>query len=283
MSTPSIASNPIPNHHLNYGYSPHQNYYPPNTSSYSANNTVQSPGINNPHPNFPQAPPQPLIPLYRTSQRSSVQNPKPQKTSLPVPHSQSDNAVGRGKKRADWREFYKNGLPKEVILIKDDTPPPSRTSRTTTRRGASRGGRANVQSTAGRKRKADDTYDTGATGYHDSPAFSTHPAKFDDQDSSAHSMSSERTNSLHTTAPTSLGSLGSSGARNSYEEPTNGQKRKRAAPKVTRAQTKRKEQEANAGPFADYVPPPKPPLKAADVHVPVVAVVSTLIFLFVPG
>lgn len=178
----------------------------------------------------------------------------------------------RVQKQPDWKEFYKNGVPKEIIWIDDDTPPPpAPTSQPTSQRGGKRA-RAAVQPTAGRKRKADDGYDAS---YNDSPAFSTHPAKFDEHSSGA-SVSTDRTTSLHTTAPTSLGSYGSSGASNSYEDVNVGQKRKRAPPKETRAQTKRKQQEAASDAFADYVPPPKPPIKAAEVHVPVIPAVSAV-------
>ena len=188
--------------------------------------------------------------------------------------SQSASAMStRVQKKPDWGEYYKNGVPKEVIVIDDDTPPPPPTSASPPKnQRVSKRGRP-LQSTAGKKRKADDGYHAR---YNDSPAFSTHPAKFDER-SSGQSVSTDRTTSLHTTAPTSLGSYGSSGASNSYEDVNVGQKRKRAPPKETRAQTKRKQQEATSDAFADYVPPPKPPIKAAEVHVPVVAAVSTLI------
>ncbi|ERF69981.1 hypothetical protein EPUS_03533 [Endocarpon pusillum Z07020] len=172
----------------------------------------------------------------------------------------------RAQKQPDWKEYYKNGVPKEIIVIDDDSPPPpTPASQPLNQRGSKRAP-PNVQATAGRKRKVDEGYDAR---YNDSPAFSTHPAKFDEH-SSGTSVSTDRTTSLHTTAPTSLGSYGSSGASNSYEDVNVGQKRKRAPPKETRAQTKRKQQEAASDAFADYVPPPKPPIKAAEVHVPVI-------------
>ncbi|KAL9111695.1 MAG: hypothetical protein Q9227_003969 [Pyrenula ochraceoflavens] len=167
----------------------------------------------------------------------------------------------RGQKRQpDWEEFYKNGVPREVIIIHDDTPPaetPSKTGRAKIRAGA-------TQPTNAKKRKIDQSYDTT---YHDRPSYSVNPPHYGD--SSNPSISTDRTTSLHTTAPTSMGSYGSSNASNSYEDLTVGQKRKRMPQKETRLQTKRKQQETNDA-FADYVPPPRPPIKANEVHVPVV-------------
>jgi hypothetical protein len=54
-----------------------------------------------------------------------------------------------------------------------------------------------------------------------------------------------------------------------------GQKRKRVATrKSTRDEQKRRELETTGDAFLSYVPPPKPPIKAKDVHVPVVRDVS---------
>jgi dual-specificity kinase len=271
MSTPSMASATLSTHHLPYGY-PHQNPYQANAASYPANNSVPTARLANSYHTFPAGH---QSASYRSSQQSPLQA-KQAGHPPPMPSSQSASAMSnRTQRKPDWTEYYKNGVPKEVIVIDDDTPPPPTTaSRPGNQRGG-KGSRSNAQSAAGRKRKGNDGYDTR---YNDSPAFSTHPAKFDDH-SSAPSVSTDRTTSLHTTAPTSLGSYGSSGASNSYEDVNVGQKRKRAPPKETRAQTKRKQQEATSDAFADYVPPPKPPIKAAEVHVPVIPAVSSIVIL----
>lgn len=175
--------------------------------------------------------------------------------------SQSNSALPDSRrKQPDWNEFYKNGVPKEIIVIDDDSPEPERAARQQRQEATS------YQSNAGRKRKVDQGYDIE---YTDSPTYSTHPAKFASSSASYHS--GDRTTSLQTvTAPTSLESYGSNTASNSYEDVRVGQKRKRVQPqKETRAQAKRKQQEAIPDAFLDYVPPPKPLKKAADVHVPV--------------
>ena len=194
----------------------------------------------------------------------------------PIPVSQSTPAISasqrsNSQRRPNWNEFYKNGVPKEVILIDDDTPPPRQQPSRQGRRAQDLGGAALPQPAAGKKRKIDQSY---GQEYHDSPAFSTHPAHFGDS-ASVSSHSGTRTTSHQTTAPTSLESYGSNAASNSYEDVNVGQKRKRAQPqKETRAQVKRKQQEATSDAFNDYVPPPVPVRKAPEVHVPVIRDVS---------
>ena len=263
MSTPSTATTTIPAHHSQYGYA-HHNPYNADTSSYPANNSVPAPRLTNSYHTFPSAN---TTSSYTRNQRSEQSSKQPSHAAS-MATSQSTSTLSR---KPNWDEFYKNGVPKEIIVIDDDDSPPPKApqpQRTTSRRTGKAVATAPTQPTAGKKRKVDQGYDTG---YHDSPAFSTHPAKFG-TGSSAPSVSTDRTTSLQTTAPTSLGSYGSSGASNSYEDVNVGQKRKRAQPQTTtRAQTKRKQQDDA---FADYVPPPKPPLKAPEVHVPVVQTVS---------
>ena len=171
-----------------------------------------------------------------------------------------------GKKDPNWAEFYKNGVPKEVIVI-DDTPEPGNRPKAQPKRT----NKVAPTTNGARKRKVGEGYDTN---YSDRPSYSTQPQQYGD--SSDPSMSSGRTTSLQTTAPTSLGSYGSSGASNSYEDVNVGQKRKRLPVKETRAQAKKKQQEAENDAYANYIPPPKPPIKAPEVHVPLVRDVSLL-------
>jgi dual-specificity kinase len=201
---------------------------------------------------------------------------QPASTPAAIPPAQSEVSTGtagsdqsRRKKQPDWGEFYKNGIPKEVIVI-DDTPPPEQAkgkSRTTAA-AASNGGMAQP---AGKKRRTgiESAYDLG---YYDRPSFSTIPQQYGEE-SSAASISTDRTTSLHTTAPTSLGSQGSAGATNGvyYEDANVGQKRKRVTTrKSARDEQKRRELETAGDAFLSYIPPPKPPIKAKEVPVPVV-------------
>ena len=182
-----------------------------------------------------------------------------------MPTSQSTPNLNHAKKETNWAEFYKNGVPKEVIVI-DDTPEPADRPKAQPRRVTSK---TTAAGAVGKKRKVGEGYETH---YSDRPSYSTHSQQYGD--SSDPSMSSGRTTSLQTTAPTSLGSYGSSGASNSYEDVNVGQKRKRLPVKETRSQAKKKQQEAENDAFANYIPPPKPPIKAPEVHVPLVRDVS---------
>ena len=268
MSTPSTTTTTIPAHHSQYGYS-HHNPYTANPASYPTTNSVPTSRLTNSYHTFPSGA---SNQSYSRPQRSPHSSKQPSNAAS-MATSQSASALPRNQRKPDWDEFYKNGVPKEIIVIDDDSPPPSKQPRRTTSQRGTKTTSKTAQATAGRKRKIDQGYDTG---YHDSPAFSTHPVKFG-ENSSDPSISTDRTTSLQTTAPTSLGSYGSSGASNSYEDVNVGQKRKRAQPqKETRAHTKRKQLESSDA-FADYVPPPKPPLKAAEVHVPVVQDVRSML------
>jgi dual-specificity kinase len=187
-------------------------------------------------------------------------------------------SLGSRNKKPDWTEFYKNGIPKEVIVI-DDSPGPEATNGAPapSTQAATRPPPAAPQP-AGKKRRTgiETAYDLG---HYDRPSFSINPQQYGDN-SSTTSLSTDRTASLHTTAPTSLGSQGSSGASNGvyYEEAAIGQKRKRVATrKSTRDEQKRRELETT-GAYESYVPPPNPPIKAKDVPVPVVRDVSILSF-----
>jgi dual-specificity kinase len=181
----------------------------------------------------------------------------------------------RRSREPDWNAFYKNGLPKEVIVI-DDTPEPERPSGPT---GSSQTlvGSGSAQQTApnsapgssAKKRKRDDEptpYDpvrhSAAVGSH-TPSKST--------------AASDRTNSaIHTTAATSLGSLSSNGQ---YEYETQAaQKRKRTTRQQIANEARRREAAIVSDALAHYRPPPYPPKKERDVHIKVIQDVSNSLF-----
>ncbi|KAL8654438.1 MAG: hypothetical protein Q9210_001506 [Variospora velana] len=180
----------------------------------------------------------------------------------------------REERRPNWEEFYKNGIPKEIIYITEspDPPPPEKprinhTTRTVPRRGG-------TPEHAAKKRK------TGPSRDYDARNFSysnLRPTQLDDSGSGT--ISTDRTTSLHTTAPTSLGSHGSHGsAPTKYvdDQAVAGQKRKRVTRQQVAADAKRrKELEELSDAYSAYVPPPKPPIKANDVHVPPVRDIMT--------
>ncbi|RMD42986.1 hypothetical protein DV735_g2108, partial [Chaetothyriales sp. CBS 134920] len=250
MSTPSMASQVVPVHQSPYGYSSH------------TAGTAYAAACNGLTPAFPSYPA--MTPYQRPPMSPSSYKPASHLPSAAPSHSASETGPGpgRSKQQPDWKEFYKNGVPKEIIVIDDDSPapqlpplpPPQLPSRNDLRQQRHDGG--TYSSYAGRKRKIDQSY---AVGYDDSPTYSSHPQKLAASSSSASYHSDGRTASLQTTtAPTSLESYGSTAASTSYEDVALGQKRKR------------RQQQSLPDAYTDYVPPPKPPQKAKDVTVPVI-------------
>ncbi|KAJ9219297.1 kinase-like domain-containing protein [Paecilomyces variotii] len=269
MSTPSTATATHPSHHQHYGYPHHQASYQANGSYPSATTTTGTSRLANPY-TYPANTPTTTLPYPQS--KPPVPSTTGTMSSYPNNNAPTTVRVPR-RKKPDWGEFYKNGLPKEVIVI-DDTPtpepheedpyPPAGPSTATATGGMT------VQP-AGKKRRTgvETAYDLG---YYDRPSFSINPQHYG-EDSSGTSISTDRTTSLHTTAPTSLGSHGSSGASNGvvYEDANVGQKRKRVTTrKSARDEQKRRELETAGDAFLNYIPPKKPPIKAKDVPVPVV-------------
>lgn len=273
MSTPSTATATHPSHHPHYGYSHHQIGYQSNGAYPAASTTTGSARLANSYaysPNTPtattttsQSHPLPPVPQSATT----PSNPPAYNTTPANTNSMSSGTSSR-RRKPDWKEFYKNGLPKEIIVI-DDTPPPDQSTGSRPPAAAAVNGQP-----AGKKRRTglESAYDVT---YHDRPSFSTNPQPYWDN-SSHNSLSTDRTTSLHTTAPTSLGSAGSVGTNNGvvYEDANVGQKRKRNTRTSTRQEAKRRELEAVSDAFLSYIPPPQPPIKAKEVPVPVIRDVS---------
>lgn len=230
------------------------------THSYNNNNSNNN--------NFTSSTP---VTLSRTSTNLSASRQPPGTT---MTSSQSELALQgsrRGDRRPDWHEFYKNGPPKEIIVIDDDSPPPPKRVENTRVNYTSRTLVKNDQvAHANKKRKTAQSSAYEPVSYQQT----SYDKVRSDADTGSDTISTDRTASLQTTAPTSLGSsLGSSGT---YAEPAVvGQKRKRVTRQQTADEKKRREIEVVGDAYSSYVPPPKPPIKAKDVHVPPVREVST--------
>jgi dual-specificity kinase len=174
----------------------------------------------------------------------------------------------------DWNNFYKNGLPKEVIVI-DDSPPPEQSVSSSANGHIGRSVATTNGRHAAKKRRRDDVvYDPV---YHNASGSSNNTPQY--HSGSGSTISTDRTTSaVHTTAATSLGS-NSSNTQNGYVaiDTQPGQKRKRTATRLQLAnEAKRKELELNGDAFTSYRPPPRPPIKAPDVQVRVVHDVSSI-------
>lgn len=281
MSTPSTTTATIPQAHSHYGY-PHHQAYQPNVGSYASTNTV----LNGP-PRLPASyKPFPTSnSSSSTSHRTTAAQPSRQPLQSPnMPASQSSSSLPESRKRdkrPDWNEFYRNGPPKEIIVIDDESPPPkphpedgraNHTTRTVM-------GNTNSQQHANKKRKTgpSTTYDSA---YDQQQPYSATQTPHYRDSPSATTISTDRTTSaLNTTAATSLGSQ-SGGSNGAYaDNGTVGQKRKRITRKQVADEAKRREIEVNGDAYTSYIPPPKPPIKAKEVFVPPVLDVSDADFI----
>lgn len=177
----------------------------------------------------------------------------------------------RPDRKTDWAEFYRNGIPREVIVIDDSSPEPA---------SLENGTRLHMPLHAASTRQSDGHVDkkqrtSGVTAPHaDAATLRTrHPPEYDDSLSEG---STRRTNSgQYSTAPTSLASTSSSGGRVSKLDDTRpGQKRKRLRGDDAQA-TPDLEVIAQNHSWSNYYPPPNPPIKAQEVFVSVVRDVST--------
>lgn len=182
----------------------------------------------------------------------------------------------------DWKNFYKNGLPKEVIVIDDSPPPVVSESIEPVSIPPRNPGRivpgGSTRHTA-KKRKRDGVGSAYDPVYHlqETPSSNQSPIYKDSLSEST--ISTDRTTSAqHTTAATSLGSQYSGGTVGyEVDDVQPGQKRKRVATRQQIAnEAKRREIEINGDAFGNYRPPPHPPIKAPEVNVKVMPDVSFL-------
>lgn len=268
MSIPSIMTATLPPPSPHYA---HHSAYSSNPASYTANNSLPSgpsrlaPSYTFPTTNTPAS-------LPRHSATSASRQP-PQSHTMTDSQSASTLQGSRTRDRGpDWDDFYKNGLPKEVIVIDDDSPPPP-TRKENTRPDPPKQAMARGTEHANKKRRTGQgaVYDAAR----DQQASYSHARTYSNGNSASDTISTDRTTSLQTTAPTSLGSHTSHGSTGAYvEEGHVGQKRKRVTRLQIADEKKRKEQEVQGDAYSAYVPPPRPPIKAKDVHVPSIRDVS---------
>lgn len=272
MSTPSTATATLPPHHQFYSH--HQTYQSNIPNAQLANGSARvgnsvyngytsstsNPDIRRTATTHTRQPPQ-LLPLQQPS-------------ALDMDNSVPPSATRR--RNPDWNDFYKNGIPKEVIVIDDDdepAPPPSRQQAALARTNTN----GSVRHTDKKRRTTGGNSTAFDPVYNQQTSYSTTqtPQYYE---SPNHSISTDRTTSaLHTTAPTSLGSQVSNGPHISpLDNSAIGQKRKRtrAVAQDEVKQAKRRELDNSENPFSLYQPPPNPPIKAKDVYVQVIPDVS---------
>ena len=274
MSTPSTATATLPPHHQFYS---HHHTYQPNISNAQIANGSSRIG-NSLYNGYASGTSN--SDLRRTTTTHARQQQPPQLPPItqpaPIDMSATDSGSAQRRRNPDWADFYKNGIPREVIVIDDDDdddddgnddpqPPPPRQP------GSARTAQSASTRHTDKKRK------TAASTAYD-PVYNQHTSYSTTQtpyyDSPNHSLSTDRTTSaLHTTAHTSLGSQASNDNHISpLDNSAAGQKRKRTRAVVQdeAKQAKRRELADHDDPFSLYQPPPNPVIKAKDVHVQVI-------------
>lgn len=266
MSIHSTISAAVP-HNSHYGYPSHRTAQ---LDSGLYRSTIAN-GPSRPAPSYNNFSSSTPVTMTRTPTNMSAPRQPP---AAAMTSSQSDLGLQgsrKGDRRPDWHEFYKNGPPKEIIIIDDDSPPPPKRVENTRVNYTSRTLIKNDQAAhANKKRKTAQASAYEPVSYQQN----TYTKSRSDADTGSDTISTDRTTSLQTTAPTSLGSsLGSSGTYT--EAAVAGQKRKRVTRQQTADEKKRREIEVVGDAYSSYVPPPKPPIKAKDVHVPPIREVST--------
>ncbi|KAI9818628.1 MAG: dual specificity protein kinase kns1 [Thelocarpon impressellum] len=306
MSTPSTASATNPPPHLHYGY-PHRQGFQSGAGTsgggYHSGNTLLSGTsrlASSSHYGFPGTHPSGAATAgatatttpgntsvgtggARRTAAASVGRQAPHDATMRASQSSSARRESRQRQRTpNWREFYKNGLPKEVIVIDDDDddeePPqdgydssereavpapyaqPNYVARTVAGHGSTRH--------ADKKRKTATSGGVYDPVYHQQASTAdAHTPHF--ADSPTTTVSTDRTTSaLTTTAATSLGSHYSQPADRYDEVEVVGQKRKRTR-KAAADEAKKREIETQGDAYSSYCPPPKPPIKAKEVYVAV--------------
>lgn len=195
-----------------------------------------------------------------------------------------DGSMSRRQRSANWNDFYKNGLPAEVIVIEDDSPPPQTQPQPSriTRLSPAHASRTLVDSN-GSVRHVDKRRRVEASPKQNSLNRAAiknepHPLKYNVSASSATVSSGRRTSGPYSTGPTSLESSASAnrqqvpGPVREVAQP--GQKRKRTD-KIAEKDAEQLELIAQHRTWSNYFPPPNPPIKAHEVFVAQVKEVSS--------
>lgn len=318
MSTPTTAAAPLApyGHHSHHHYpyhNPHPAYSTNATSAYRnqpssiispfgssslpslAGYAVSTPGSSRPSHRIEPIeavahlaavhPPAEMLPPANTSQHNNNNN-------LSTPRT--EEAPPAKRRRSDgpnWSEFYKNGLPKEVIVI-EDTPEPEQeafatvpakpfssssssnninsssgsgtnnNTTTTTTNPPTNGAHSSPVNNSAKKRKRDDERTAYDPVYGTRPRLSQATTPQNPSSTNSSTISTESTAYRLCNASTSLSSTGT------FDDPQNGQRRKRT--RRDTAESKREIEFPESTLFAPYIPPAFPPKKAPEVSVKVV-------------
>lgn len=233
-------------------------------------------------------------PSYTAPRMLNDESPSSTGSAMSYPAMPPDAQPSRKRRRSrepDWNDFYKNGLPKEIIVIDDSPepeparakpvaeeappvlPPPisvasgSTVGRDTTTAGV-------VRHVAKKLRRDEPTHYDPV--YHNTYVGSHTQTPHGHGTPTKSTISSDRTTSaVHTTAATSLDSLSSTTSNHQdYYSIHAGQKRKRTTRQQIATEAKRREAELTDA-LLSYQPPPYPHKKASDIPVKQVHDVSS--------
>ncbi|KIL84248.1 hypothetical protein FAVG1_12485 [Fusarium avenaceum] len=302
MSTPTTATATLPHYHphhypqsYTHSHTHHQTYQPnpaANFRSAASNQNILPPPVSSavsPSHSAILPPPYQLSPLAYSSSGSNGMGLTHSSNSRPAHHAQEPSprndaaySVGsmaesaatstaeqpsrkrRRSREPDWSTFYKNGLPKEIIVIDDTPEPEANTSRKLTNSTAVAPSDNTTRQVAKKRRREDESGTVQASGYHIKYMESQNntPLQMSTPAGSSNSSSDRNNSALNTTAPTSLSSNGQ------YEETQAPLKRKRTRQQVAN-EAKRRDVDG-LGDIFTYKPPPYPPKKAGEVNVQVI-------------
>ncbi|KAK3942361.1 dual specificity protein kinase lkh1 [Diplogelasinospora grovesii] len=277
------STNPILPTSSRLGYSSSASYLAPSSHSGSNGIEISSPTVARP------------LAAHESPNLASRPETNNYTTTMPTTAApalgQAQPARKRRRSRGpDWDDFYKNGLPKEIIVIDDSSPEPENpaasaavstvsiktVSTRTLAHGVTNGNVSDLSNDAvarhlAKKRKRDDDPAHCELVYHHNGVGSHTNTPHQNESRSKSTIASDRTNSaIHTTAATSLGSHSASSNGHYDQAVQPGQKRKRTTRQQLANEAKRREADVQKDNLIHYIPPPNPPKKASEVHVKVI-------------
>lgn len=170
----------------------------------------------------------------------------------------------KSKRKADWEDFYRNGPPKEVIVIDDSPEPATRPPQLPEHLDA----QATVAGAAAGH--SDKRRRLGPYANHEVNNVRRDYA-VEHSTSTSEGSRARSTLGQYSTAPTSLGSNSSGSQRMARLDNTQiGQKRKRVQRSEEEEEDLEVARQKQRDLWGEYVPPKQPATKAKDVHVKVV-------------
>ncbi|KAJ2894576.1 Dual specificity protein kinase lkh1 [Zalerion maritima] len=294
MSTPTTATATLapqynPQHYPHYPHHPSYQGGPPSSfrPTVGSNSLTSAARLPPPYPQHHLPPP--VSHAYsshpNTASTASSSAPRSDANYSPaMPASQAqghnpDSSASKKRRRPDgvnWQDFYKNGLPKEIIVI-DDTPEPEQAQTNSAPKryhAAVVAPDVSAGPPVSKRRKRDSDVVSGAASnlHHETTHARHYPAPnlgtphHHSPTTTASSSSGRNTSTAHVTA-TAPTSIGSSSSNSQYEYDVQpGQKRRR----TTRQQaneSRRQQAEAYSDGVPKYKTPTLPIRKCGDIKV----------------